>query len=254
MHCRRRSQSSETESGQLPARGCGDRRDRGVLKRPKINRIRFGLLAAALVVLFGLMPAAAPADDAPPAPTLASNSATYAPGDTVTLSGASWMPNENVHIHVADNAGKNWSRDVDVTAALDGSISDTFALPTSFAGGFGATATSALGATATTSFTNAFAAASAPPTMISDQSDYSPGATVTLSGANWRPGEPVHLFVNDDQGKTWSYNTDVTADSNGGLINQFQLPTSFVATYSVVATGATSGTATTSFTDGNLAI
>ena len=73
-----------------------------------------------------------------------------------------------------------------------------------------------------------------------------------MTGTNWGAGEAVHLFVNDDEGKTWSYSTDVTADSNGGFTNQFQLPTSFVALYSVTATGASGAVATASFTDGNV--
>jgi hypothetical protein len=90
------------------------------------------------------------------------------------------------------------------------------------------------------------------PTISSDLADYPPGATVTLTGAGWGPGESVHLFVNDDAGQTWSYNVDVTADAFGGLTNTFNLPNWFVANYSVTATGTASGTATTSFTDGNV--
>src|SRR5436305_5088561 len=45
---------------------------------------------------------------------------------------------------------------------------------------------------------------SAPPSIVSDAGVYGPGATVTLSGAGWLPAEHVHLFVNDDQGQTWS--------------------------------------------------
>src|SRR6185436_7446212 len=84
--------------------------------------------------------------------------------------------------------------------------------------------------------------------------DYSPGSTVTLSGTGWAPNDSVHIFVNDDEGKTWSYNSDVTADANGEFVVQFQLPTTFVATYAVTATGAISGTATTTFTDGNVTL
>ena len=93
------------------------------------------------------------------------------------------------------------------------------------------------------------------PTIQSDQADYPPGATVTLTGSNWQPGESVHINVNDDQGKTWNYdsNPDVTADANGNISHSFNLPDWFVATYKVTATGAQSGTATTTFTDGNLA-
>jgi len=77
-----------------------------------------------------------------------------------------------------------------------------------------------------------------PRIIASDQADYAPGSTVTLTGTNWAAGEAVHLFVNDDVGQTWSYNADVTADSNGSFSNQFQLPNWFVATYSAKATGA----------------
>src|SRR5215211_1430254 len=38
------------------------------------------------------------------------------------------------------------------------------------------------------------------PTIQSDQADYSPGATVTLTGSNWQPGESVNINVNDDEG------------------------------------------------------
>src|SRR5215212_1673596 len=42
------------------------------------------------------------------------------------------------------------------------------------------------------------------PTIDSDQPDYNPGATVTLSGHNWTDGEQIHITVNDDRGQTWS--------------------------------------------------
>src|SRR5207244_3498506 len=86
-------------------------------------------------------------------------------------------------------------------------------------------------------------------TISSDQADYAPGSLVTLTGDGWAVGEAVHIFVNDDVGKTWSNSGDVTANSDGAFTDAFNLPTSFVAVYSVTATGATSGTATTSFTD-----
>src|SRR3990170_7872460 len=50
----------------------------------------------------------------------------------------------------------------------------------------------------------------APPTIQSDKPDYAPGEYVTLTGANWQPGEAVHLFVNDDFGSTWSRSDEVT--------------------------------------------
>src|SRR6266704_3325408 len=90
-------------------------------------------------------------------------------------------------------------------------------------------------------------------TITSDQADYQPGATVTLTGAGWDSGEAVHIFVNDSVGNTWSLssNPDPVADSSGSFTYSFSLPTSFVSSYTVTATGATSGTATTTFTDSN---
>jgi hypothetical protein len=91
------------------------------------------------------------------------------------------------------------------------------------------------------------------PTIASDKPDYAPGELVTLTGANWQPGESVHIRVNDDQGQTWSRDVDVVASETGTVVDQFNLPDWFVATYAVTATGS-SDTATTSFTDGNLKV
>jgi hypothetical protein len=90
----------------------------------------------------------------------------------------------------------------------------------------------------------------APPTIKSDLPDYPPGATVSLTGSHWYPGEPVHIFVNDDWGSSWSRDADVVADEDGNVADQFDLPIWFVAEYRVVATGTISGIATTTFTDG----
>jgi Bacterial Ig-like domain (group 3) len=92
-------------------------------------------------------------------------------------------------------------------------------------------------------------AAPPPPQVWSDKADYAPGELVTLSGANWAAGESVHIRVNDDAGQTWSRDVDVVADENGAFSDQFNLPNWFVAVYNVTATGASSGTATWSFTD-----
>jgi MBG domain-containing protein len=91
----------------------------------------------------------------------------------------------------------------------------------------------------------------AAPTISSDKADYAPGELVTLTGANWAAGESVHIYVNDELGSTWSRNVDVTADSSGSLLDQFNLPNWFVSNYAVVATASTSGMAVTSFTDSN---
>jgi len=88
-----------------------------------------------------------------------------------------------------------------------------------------------------------------PPTIQSDKADYAAGQLVTLTGGNWAAGELVLIFVNDDIGQTWNHSASVTAAEDGTIIDVFRLPSWFVATYSVRATGAVSGVATTTFTD-----
>lgn len=89
-------------------------------------------------------------------------------------------------------------------------------------------------------------------TIASDSPDYLPGALVTLTGTGWQVGEAVHITVNDDANQTWGYATDVSADLNGGFTTSFTLPTTFIALYTVRATGPYSGTATTTFFDDEL--
>ena len=89
------------------------------------------------------------------------------------------------------------------------------------------------------------------PSIWSDKADYGPGELVTLTGAQWAPGERVTVVINDDHGSTWRREVDVTADESGGIEDRFNLPEWFVAEYSVRATGASGATATTSFTDAN---
>src|SRR5215212_8993811 len=50
------------------------------------------------------------------------------------------------------------------------------------------------------------------PTIQSDKADYKPGETVNLSGSGWQAGESVHIYVNDNDGQTWTRDVDVTAD------------------------------------------
>ncbi|MEK6720765.1 MAG: hypothetical protein AABZ33_08870, partial [Chloroflexota bacterium] len=86
-------------------------------------------------------------------------------------------------------------------------------------------------------------------TIASDQADYAPGATVTLTGTGWASGEAVQIVVNDTYGATWQRDVTVTATETGTVTDVFDLPTYFVPNYDVTATGPISGSATTTFTD-----
>ena len=98
------------------------------------------------------------------------------------------------------------------------------------------------------------AAAEAAPSVTSDKGDYAPGEVVTLTGADWQPGESVHLTIDDELGRTWQRQVDVVADGAGSFTDKFALPDWFVASYTVVAEGAVSGTARHAFTDSNMKV
>src|SRR6266536_1659071 len=87
------------------------------------------------------------------------------------------------------------------------------------------------------------------PTISSDRPDYSPADIVVLTSTDWFVGEAVHIVVNDEDGQTWSYTTDVIADDNGSYTASFQLPDQFIANYRATATGSSGRTASTTFTD-----
>ena len=78
-----------------------------------------------------------------------------------------------------------------------------------------------------------FAGASPAPTITSDLPDYAPGSTVTLSGANWQGDAEVHIVVNDSVGQTWSHDATVTVAGDGTITDSFQLPSYFIANYSI---------------------
>ena len=87
------------------------------------------------------------------------------------------------------------------------------------------------------------------PTITTSKDDYAPAELVDLSGAGWQAGESIEIAVDDDEGKSWTHRATVAADADGAFAYDFRLPSWFVATYTVVAVGELSGTATTTFTD-----
>jgi hypothetical protein len=158
---------------------------------------------------------------------------------------------------VADTGGTS-SGSTDTSTLSSPPATDTAPAPTSThttsAAGADTTTAAATDTAATTSSTTTTSGSSSTfsPSISTDQFDYNPGATVTLTGTHWGPGEAVHLFVNDTIGQTWSYSTDVTADALGSFVNQFALPTSFISSYTATATASSGATATSTFTDGNV--
>ena len=87
------------------------------------------------------------------------------------------------------------------------------------------------------------------PSLRTDLLDYAPGSLVLLMGDGWAADEAIELFVNDDLGRTWQLRDTVVADADGRFNHEFRLPDRFVATYTVVATGAVSGETTWRFDD-----
>src|SRR5439155_12254969 len=88
-------------------------------------------------------------------PSISSDKPDYAPGDTVTLTGAGWADSEAVHLFVNDDQSQTWSWSDDVTTDSTGTFTDSFQLPGWFVATYKVTATGALSGMATTAFTDA---------------------------------------------------------------------------------------------------
>ena len=93
-------------------------------------------------------------------------------------------------------------------------------------------------------------------TVTTDRLDYPPFSDVYLSGAGWAPGETVAVHIDEVNGDgsltpLWDATPPPVADSNGAFtVVWYIYSDEFIgATFRVTASGATSGTATTTFTD-----
>ena len=95
-------------------------------------------------------------------PTLDSDEETYAPGDTVTLTGSDWHAGDTVRVAVNDNGSDAWDHSADVTVAADGTLTDTFDLPDGLEAEFTATATDPTDRSATATFSAGFGTATEP--------------------------------------------------------------------------------------------
>src|SRR5439155_34312 len=89
-------------------------------------------------------------------------------------------------------------------------------------------------------------------TVTTDQPDYHPGQTVTITGSGWEPGETVDMILHEDPPLDPDLELTSVADANGDFTN-----TDFIVdvfdigvTFTLTATGLSSGqTAETTFTD-----
>ena len=153
----------------------------------------FSILTIAVLAFAGQ--ASAGIGESSPLPAISSDKPDYAPGETVTLSGAFWAAGEAVHVVVNDSAGETWRHEADVVAAEDGSFSLQFNLPDWFVAVYTATASGASG-TATTTFTDANVVFTAPaPTRfpaagfqsVAKGASHDFPATVTRNGSGVDP-------------------------------------------------------------------
>jgi uncharacterized repeat protein (TIGR01451 family) len=88
-------------------------------------------------------------------PTIVSDKADYAPGETVTITGAGWPAQDAIVVQTDDAIGKTWSDSGNVTSDDNGNFTYIFALPNRFISDYTTTASDALGLSATTTFTDA---------------------------------------------------------------------------------------------------
>jgi hypothetical protein len=119
-------------------------------------------------------PSPSPSPTPAPSPTIASDKADYAPGETVTITGAGWPTQDAITVQTDDSLGKTWSDTGHVTSDENGSFTYTFRLPSNFIASYSTTATDGT-LTATTTFTDAAAS-------LEGQSN--PACTGTAGGCN----------------------------------------------------------------------
>lgn len=90
------------------------------------------------------------------------------------------------------------------------------------------------------------------PWITSDQTDYQPGAPVTLTGGGWNGDNEVKIVIEGtlDNSKAWNLEKTVQVASDGSIELKFNLPEQYIPQYKVTATGVTTGyVAVNTFTD-----
>src|SRR3954447_18466103 len=113
-------------------------------------------------------------------PTITSDKPDYAPGSTVTITGAGWPADERVDLRTDDDLGRTWSDTGTATTDASGGFTYRFQLPSNFIAQYKTTATDGVN-TAETTFTDAAA-------TLQGQSN--PPCTGSASGCDggWDPG------------------------------------------------------------------
>src|SRR5881397_1596232 len=98
----------------------------------------------------------------------------------------------------------------------------------------------------------AFSARASAATVATDQPDYHPGQTVTITGSGWEPGETVDMILHEDPPLDPDLELTSVADANGDFTNKDFIVDVFDigVTFTLTATGLSSGqTAEMTFTD-----
>jgi hypothetical protein len=94
-------------------------------------------------------------------------------------------------------------------------------------------------------------------TITTDQSDYPPGSTVTITGAGWQPGETVQIVIHEVPTVEPDVTLTAVADASGNISNnQFQTDNNDLGVnFYLTATGLQSGSqAQATFADGNVVL
>jgi hypothetical protein len=93
-------------------------------------------------------------------------------------------------------------------------------------------------------------------TVSTDKEDYAPGEVVVISGKGWAPREAVHLSLVEQPFADGPHDWHVVADATGAFTDTSFTPglQHLGVTFTLTATGATSGTSVAMFTDGNFQI
>jgi hypothetical protein len=173
-------------------------------------------------------------------PTISSEFPDYGSGETVNLFGTGWQAGESVHIFVNDDYGSSWSRNVDVVAGDDGTITDTFQLPYWFVATYYVTATGVTSGIATTTFTDA--------TISLSPISGSVGTIVTVtSGAGSGGAFAGNTALTFTFGGSPLTTSGCTTNSGGNLPAgcTFTVPSLSAGLYTVRATDGTKAASTT---------